>query len=142
MFRGEMNEWMMKLYYLHLTSWVGISLGAAHTYADIEYHNDDPDSDEHIIIRDHDNLFSDKEAIAWGRKWINKQRRKEPCALLLGNFIYCDPQLVLAGPRKYKTAANRLYREAEDIGYWDYNERAMKDICRRWDKLNKDWNCT
>jgi len=125
----------MKLYYLEVETWVGVSPDASHFKGRIV----SKDRRRKPICSAVDKYFSKKEIIQWAVRWHRKQRRKEDCALILGSSCYAEPQLVLRAPLSYKTAANRLYRRAEAIGFWDGgHEKEMEAICAEWDRLNRE----
>lgn len=81
------------------------------------------------------------------RKLAKKEWKKHfPKAKVLieGRSGVIEPQPILIAPVDYKRLSNALAKKAEEINYWDGNEKKMRTICDKWDKLNekyfKIWN--
>jgi len=124
----------LKRYFLRLTSWKGLGDPTAkHCYADIVC---DGATEVESVAKDHEHLFSPDEARKWGRIWMERQRRREACCLIEGGPQFLDPQEVLVGPREYKRDVNRLYRQAEDVGWWEGDEAKMMELCKELHDLN------
>jgi hypothetical protein len=57
--------------------------------------------------------------------------------LVLNKGCSVDPCKILYAEEPFMTEGNRLFEEAEFIGFWDYQEEKMQKIVDEWDKLFK-----
>jgi len=82
-------------------------------------------------------FFSRDEVIAAARAmW--KTEFPDSKILVLGSR-HCDPMRLLEGPSPFRDNANALFEEAEAVGFWEGDEKKMKEICSRWDKLLEEY---
>lgn len=127
----------MKVVYLRITSFVGISIGASHHYGKLICGR------EHVELR---RKLSRDDAEEMNRRWgidsafkkgdftqcfnTEDEIKKLACAtfkthfpdadvLILGNSACADPQIILIGPKAFKDKVNAWYRQAEKIGWYD-----------------------
>lgn len=127
----------LKVVYLEISSWRGISIGASHWYGKLVCNG------EHIELR---RKLSAKDAAEMNRKWSSgnifrrgsmcksfdseqdiiklavttfKKHFKGASVLVLGHSCTADPQKVLIGPREFKSKVNAWYRRTERIGGYD-----------------------
>lgn len=64
-----------------------------------------------------------------------KKHFPKALALNVGSFAVCNPERVIAGPRTFVTAANRLIKQQEKCGGYGHNPLEMERILRAYEKL-------
>ncbi len=126
----------LKVVYLDISSWRGISIGASHWYGKL------------VCGKERIELYRVLTAVGaremnrrWGRETFEKddtcksfeserdiinlaratfkKHFKGASVLILGSPVYADPQKVLIGPRDFKQKVNAWYRRAKKIGGYD-----------------------
>ena len=138
----------MKIAYLEISNWTGLSLGAVHYYGKLVCDG------QRIQLKKE---LSRAEALFLSRDWhwekgdtterfcmkgelkdlaIRTWRDHFPDAIMLieGRAWLVEPQHVLDGPAEIKRRINALAAEAEKVDYWD-DEVAMQRICDEWDAI-------
>ena len=119
------------LYFISIATYIGFVPWASHWWADVR------DNDgEHVYDNLSKQYKTEKEAVGDAIDWFVRERKKGD-VLIKGLYASCDPSEVLRGPKKFKEAANALWRKAEKMGRWEGDERGMAAICRKWDALMK-----
>lgn len=147
--------------YLTLTTWKDFSFGAQHWYGrlngknpkkevrvskvvdqamadalNVDYEDNLPLASlggEYKVGDTSERLFSREEVIEAARAmW----KTEFPNARILVLGEYCvDPELILEGPSPFIEEANALFKEAEAAGFWEGDEKVMKEVCAKWDIL-------
>jgi hypothetical protein len=128
------------IYNAHIMTWRGIAAGASHYWAVISV----PYSAKYrgsvcndIAIPDvqiRGEYFSREDVVYEIRRWW-KLNAKPGDALTEGSSCGLDARLILYGPREFKTKGNALYRRAEKIDFWEFDEAEMQKIAKEWDRL-------
>ena len=74
---------------------------------------------------------------------IEKYKLLFPGATILvdGRHSVCDPQPLLDGPIDTVQTADLFVAEANDVGRWEGDEDAMREICDRWDDFWEGVKC-
>ena len=146
----------MKIVYLVISSWTGISIEAEHFYGKLIFRDKyetiqeielkrklslkeakllDKKDDCHTwqILRETErfNSTNDIQKLA-----IKTYKKLFPSAEILieGRSSVAEPQPILAGNLKLKKEINKLNKRANEIGRWD-NKKEMQKIWTKWNNL-------
>ena len=130
--------------YLEITTWVGLSPGATHSYGKLRCDKDSVSLKRRVSKEENSRLKdrflhtktteafnSEKSLIAKARR-VWKKHFPNATHLCLGNSSYIEPHKTLVGP--HKKHLNRMYRMAEKAGF--YNNQKNNDAI---DKLGDLW---
>ena len=143
--------------YLHIASWVGIGIGASHSYGELVFHGksvrltrkltakqakeiNDNDSFDFPTCRagqEYSGFDSEEELIKLAVSTY-KLHFPEATVLIHGSSSCADPQEILDGPEYFKNAINKLYNRAESIGWYERGGGKMYEISDKFfDFFNK-----
>ncbi len=140
----------MRAWYLETTSWQGIAIGAIHYYAKLV----DPDYkvhqveitlsvdqaavlnqyDRHVTYEagDQTSRWDDKKDLCKAGLVLFQAIAPSTDVLLKGNHCSADPLEPLFGPTEAVTELRKIWRDAEDIGWWEGVEKTMHQIAKPW----------
>jgi len=146
----------MKIAYVEILTWGGISLGAFHCYGTLWF------GDKHIklmkvLSRSEADALNDKDRIKFkgykagyeSERFDSEEEIKKlaietykthfPKAevLIEGRGSCLDPQEIVDGPPEFMKSGNKLFVRSEEIGGYEGDEEEMEKISKQWMKLVK-----
>lgn len=138
----------MSIVYLEISSYIGWQSNATHYYGKL-VSNGDSFSLQHALTKQESRLWStpdftydegiEVEGFLTKTEIIQlaletyKDYFPNTSILVLGSHIYLEPQLVLDMKNKNKMERlNLLFKQAEEIGFWDNDEAQMQKIEDEW----------
>ena len=155
----------MKTVYLTVSSWVGVSIGATHTYGRLtcESHKDEVDVQRPITAaeareqnkRDRamygtpsnfwkkgtpTNGFANEQAVVEKALSCWKEHFPGGGVLIKGHRGVLDPMPVLDGPSEFVRRANDIVARCEAIDYWDGGrDKDMRALSKEWEALLREF---
>jgi hypothetical protein len=139
-----------KVVYCQITSWVGRVEGAEHYYVELVQRCGDEKTLHHSLTlseaerlnrRNPDKRWLPGEDIRYFfdinravRAAVAGYKTMFPGAIILveGASSSFEPQPILDGPKEVMAAINKLVEQAEDIDWWEEDEKAMRVISEKW----------
>lgn len=153
----------MKVVYCKISSWVGRVQSAEHYYADLKagrypakrveekvWHNLTQSEADRLNRRtmqdprypnptwkvgEEVGYFFSRERAVEGAVAVYKELFPGAVILVEGDIGTYEPQLILDGPPEAMKAINDLYEQAEEIGWWEGDEKAMQVIADAWEAI-------
>lgn len=143
--------------YLRVSSWVGIGIGATHVYGKLSHGNRTIDLERKLTHKEATELtekdFPNKDTRGWlfykpgtlttrfdsraqlirVAKQVMKKEFPNCTVMLEGDWG--NPSRAIVGPDWFVKEANKLYRKADRLGF--YNKRSNKHIM---DEIYKQWH--
>ena len=142
----------MKVVYCGITSWKGRVQGAEHYYVDLVQkvyprnevslrHNLTGTEADRLNRRNPDKRWEAGEEVRYFfdrdravRAAVTQYKLLFPGAIILveGDCCTYEPQPILDGPQEVMEAINELYKQAEEIYWWEEDEETMQSISDAW----------
>jgi hypothetical protein len=151
----QINRETPAICYLRITSWAGRVSGAEHWYGklsgphkhehEVQYTLTQAEADRLNVdgldyaAGEESRRFCSKEALIEVALACWQQHFPEARLLIEGNASTIEPQPVLAGPPDIAARINQLWRECEELGWWDGDEAACEACKARSDEWKHIW---